>query len=1455
MSEDHGDELNFNELVGNLLSSHNATESHGGEDVDPETHFDGQEGVDVDEDGVPEHLEAELPEFGDGEEDDALAAVVASAIQSMDHEDRDENEEEDALPSSGIEQENDDHQQDRHWANVLQQSLLQGNEPAKGQAEEQLDQDDETLRRAILESLSELNTAERQSKPVVDDKEKPKKSSKKKKKKEKEHAKEKHTSAKKKKHHKKGKDTSNDADDLLDFDDVIKGFMRQGNEASEEVAPQPEVAGDEETQALVEATLRAFERELLGSQSGTQAPKTHVKSKEPAVKDISAQQNVVSRGDDLQTGITPSLVDEESSKKEVPSTASKKKKKKKKKRKQPKDLEKDRKESDEDEFSKALAAMVNEVVNTSLTDSAPVAPESPQTRASPVVEAPTVDQEVEDEHEQVEEETFDLNQIMQKAMSMAFQEQTQESFDSSAMEEFNRGLGDLSVSDIISGGSAALKKKSTSKASRTQMTPRVPKTARKKASSVTGIEEEPSKRKSSAKPPPSPEEILRKRYCQAAMAAAATARKRAVARNKTMRLHLRAERKKAREEKKLQKKQAKEQLEIERKELEEIVAKGPPYPPDLRLTKSGKPKKPYRRWTQWELEKRASMPPEDLEKPKKVKKTKKKKTKKLKKVPLSNLKKIPLFNFGRDSVPVEVKHKLNGIDETLEKIPLQSYQPDISKLAPPDTVSPESWQKQQKTHEGDELFEKARYTPPFAFDAGRKTVVRREKIPFHPPWALPSQVPYALPLARRKRKEKPKESPSTAGGRQRVSKSRRSSISSSVRNRIIPAVLLPIIGTLKAAAKAKVASGASPEEANRHLVTIIRHTKRSIAESLSLARRHSTRNYSSIKSEHDLHSPSEMKSRKAARIPIFSLSRIKQIDTSEDNVVKPTEPSKSEPHVSIVKIEDEESTPILNPAIETVAGTSQNKAHERDSQEPISVRETPTANETPGDPDGVLNEGPEKALDQEVTRSDQNMDQPILNNEGERTLDVPEEEITEAEREKTGEGLQTSLVVRTTEQDSTGEAESAVLQANGSLLSTEKPSASQIAKETSPPSPNLGQKRSRNDEQLAALRTVISEGANVTKGSLESLKDTIDKSSVKEEQKIHDVLDDLVKEHFAQSSSNPVELPDNVRNIISETIEELIPVIDVQQRDREEKPKRQRKGPPPVLNLDGLVPPNNLSVIPKIESSPSPSVSQKLAPKVRKPRKKPDQPVLLYTFNVPDLKNTQGKRTMLLKRAKEYLSPEEMTVLKKEINKERKRKWREANVEKNWENDLRARLKKRANAKFGDQDTLEKSKWYQDELNKGLSEREVKQEEPNNADGNASNKKTNGSTNLSDNEVLNMIATALNKLDVARLLERELNEDAAGYQDEAQNKKSKASAPMEEVCEEHAELQKITQPVLQTSVPSYDEQVSYDGQEPHNDNGEVLDESGNTKRPYPDDIPVTVSLVKRPKSVSAQEDK
>lgn len=74
---------------------------------------------------------------------------------------------------------------------------------------------------------------------------------------------------------------------------------------------------------------------------------------------------------------------------------------------------------------------------------------------------------------------------------------------------------------------------------------------------------------------------------------------------------------------------------------------------------------------------------------------------------------------------------------------------------------------------------------------------------------------------------------------------------------------------------------------------------------------------------------------------------------------------------------------------------------------------------------------------------------------------------------------------------------------------------------------------------------------------------------------------------------------------------------------------------------------------------------------------------ITYTFDIPSPEEVQSKRSVVLKFAKARLTEAELSCLKKEINNVRKRRWREMNSTKNWEYDVKSRLKKRANAFLG----------------------------------------------------------------------------------------------------------------------------------------------------------------------------
>ena len=386
-----------------------------------------------------------------------------------------------------------------------------------------------------------------------------------------------------------------------------------------------------------------------------------------------------------------------------------------------------REDYNEGDFTKALAEMVNQVVNTSLSDvQPPVTGPSMSGAASQAVVGPTGAQSPGEQqnarsnkmvpeafaafndplHDQVQEhpggkeaqkddmqsslpaasvpdrandvdlmnltEGLDLNQIMQNAMAMAFPGHSGEQMSQSAVDDFNRQLGGLNLSQLLDSSvesikskKKALKKKGSSEKGASSKTksgsPKKKSSKSKKkrisdqelnaafhagAYTIPGLAEQlpkliidhqpkkPGRPKKKLAPTLS-ERHWKKKYKAAATAAAAKARRRRMDRNKAQRSKVKEERQLARQEKKLKKEEDQKREEAERKELEELVAKGPPYPPELRLTKKGKPKKPYRRYTAEEMAKRSALHPPETISSRKVKRDKKKKDKKLKRTPLS----------------------------------------------------------------------------------------------------------------------------------------------------------------------------------------------------------------------------------------------------------------------------------------------------------------------------------------------------------------------------------------------------------------------------------------------------------------------------------------------------------------------------------------------------------------------------------------------------------------------------------------------------------------------------------------------------------------------------------------------------------------------------------------------------------------------------------------------------
>lgn len=922
MSDDKETDLNLTQLVGDLLAASNENiadlEDNGGHDDQMD-----QDNYEID------NVLPDLPPMSQLPNDDNngdvdLASMVANAIQGMEGGEQEQEE----VERDG---QNEEQNKEQEWANILRQGILQAdkeitertgshtNHAEQGLMENQtLDQDDEHLRLAILDSLQHLDEQQKSKKKAGKKEKKPKDKKKTGKKSEKDKKK------KEKKTKEKKKSSSND---VLNFEDVIRGFMEQteGTQTSTASTGTSQTPiGDAETQALVEATLKAFENQLTGGSTTTKnkAASSHKKATKASShrfpKSLPPPLPMPFFPMPQKRKIKPKSAEKtvndgtEKSTKEETDTIKKKKKSSKKKEKKTDDY-------NEDEFSKALAEMVNQVVNTSLADipsSGSKEAESkekakatkkksksksksksklkiyekdkgseiiqPQLSEQPTVpstafsnlslrtekSASTDTDKVQekdamtDGHEEKSqdeiggidetgEEGFDLHQIMQSAMAMAFQDQVQNQLDSSVMEEFSRGLSEAQIPEgvsrsglsekpiIPSSFSIPKKKKKKSKKKKNEIRivemPGSELVAQsnkqldsKLGSKIVVFKPQMIQLDTPSKEAPSREELLKKRYGKIAAECARIARRRLMEKRKKLKEHERLERENLKLQRKKLKEEQKERLEVERKELEAIVAKGPPYPSDIRLTSSGRPKKPYRRYTPEEIEKRASMSAEELGAERLRKERKKEKDAKMSSIPLYKLRKLSIFNPN----PHVATPQLNDIEGSLEKV--------VGK----GTVTKLSAKRENK------------WKPLREFDPTLKTVVHREKIPFHPPWELPLFPPFALPVARR---HKPNHL-NKMSRRKRALHQRM----------LVSNALVPILHTLRAAARATASAGVSPEESRQHLSSMLQQARLTIAETLQRARSSSSKDNSFIPSQVDKGS-STVKQRTSIPLPLLRI--------------------------------------------------------------------------------------------------------------------------------------------------------------------------------------------------------------------------------------------------------------------------------------------------------------------------------------------------------------------------------------------------------------------------------------------------------------------------------------------------------------------------------------------------------------------------------------------------------
>ncbi|CCH63067.1 hypothetical protein TBLA_0J00690 [Henningerozyma blattae CBS 6284] len=670
----------------------------------------------------------------------------------------------------------------------------------------------------------------------------------------------------------------------------------------------------------------------------------------------------------------------------------KKKKLKKVKKKLPKKVEPSTPQQrvthiDSNDFSKALEEVVNSVVNTSLLTTSPSSPvETPHTDDAPgkptfssiplLIEnlylsnddtnipttsqvpndddntsntavIPTVLHDKDDNNlEQADDGNFDLNQIMQKAMLLAFNEEQNDENemnnnknnnsniinDNSNNNRLEPNLGDFNVKDILlpSKVSPKLSKfhehKSKSKKSKRSSSSKDKKLSREKRKEKQREksrerhkerekerEHERNKKilkalnESSSLSLMEPlkatsthlltQDHFKKRYKKIASQVAEVAKKRNRDKRKAIKAKKQEEQLKARELKKIRKREELNKQERERKELEEIVSRGPPYPYDLRLTKNGKPKKPYRRWTPEELAKRNLL--NSTNSGKVSKKRKDGKTELLE----DTLRRIALLSENSTNVYVRNEGKDAGIENNDSTITtttnrsllnniegslinsnrFQSLTGDLSKLSAQEVQDLKEYATRKLEEERNKT--KSKKTRKHTFDPNAKTVVHKEKIKFHPPWSIPLHPPMVLPIARKNIKRHLHRWHSSKihkkEKRIRVTRSVPQSLNfTGPKESIVPAFLAPIINTLKLAAKAKLKSGATAEETNKHLMYILKATKKTLSDSILKSKIGFSRTHP-IKIETGKSIP-PAPTKKPLNIPIFSLASIRKIDTSDD---------------------------------------------------------------------------------------------------------------------------------------------------------------------------------------------------------------------------------------------------------------------------------------------------------------------------------------------------------------------------------------------------------------------------------------------------------------------------------------------------------------------------------------------------------------------------------------------
>nr|CAO98826.1 regulator of spliceosome components [Nakaseomyces delphensis] len=1498
------DDIQFQELVGSLLSSHN-------ENL---------------EDGMPEQSQEheqhlDLPDLHTAEDD--LVSVVANAMHNMGvnegvthqlHDRSDNNTRQEERDLDNNEEEARQHQE---WAQILRQGILEterntGDGPDDHQPQDNLDDEDENLRRAILESLNDLNapakTKESKRSTKKKRKDKERKSTKQEKKANKKSDKKPDRKSEKKSRKKSEKKTSdsnqkstasgkkaktkiqsaenlNDDDDdndlsLLNFEDVIQSFLREGEEAG--MKQQTKDDSSLEADEIVEATLQAFENELLNA---TEKQKDSLRTVKK--KNTIKERKKGKKANDKKSDVNHNVLSERKPKvdkrpKEVtisgPTVSS----------------------FEEDDFSKALADVVERVVNSSLVDTENIKlTEKPEERivskegkskSQKKIKEPKSNKSKKDGRKQKSEKTkkpkstvdepFDINTIMKNAMSLAFQDQATPEVDNTALDEFNKGLGDITISDILAPSNLAQKKKTITKekksstkkqkeqkttvekiAERRRLNQKPPKETRAKketghifipvepASSKTtsneisetdrqlklalkterenkkddksksripdtsrgpiildGLKSRPTKiqtlpttnqqikvfkinrsdtttvpkdrltpklhrikfftaEESKSKPfiqtekkELSEKERLTKTYLSAVNETIQIAKKKRSIAIKQRKEEEKVERQKRREEKRARRQKEKERREKDSNELAAIVSQGPPYPPNLKLTKSGKPKKPYRRWTDEEMKEREKLSTEELLKPKKIKMVKKKKEKKPKRIPMSTLRKIPLFNLSKGLSPLI--SSLNYLADSKASKKSAKKPSIVANNMSSEELALNAAKNQTNAYS-------ITYYEPLL-----DSIVRKELITLHPPWTIPEFPPSALPIVTLlKRDAIDKLVPSQKVAKKNTLQPRLTS----AKEKLITTILVPIIKTLKAAAKAKTASGATPEEASRYLATIIQYTKNTIVKAVSNARSSEVKK---VKVEGSAVVPRSEKNAIHV-IPIFNSSKIggninkgnstnsllDNISTTNVNLKKPKN------DLAIVKIEDENPSLLsehipeinVNQKLYTQVSVSEkgtnpyikefeqigskqrllstlekNELDDLSNQNPCNLKQAHISSDLKSQHNKFASNESECVASGDSLVNDRNIDPNLISTENVdpelRNEVLDSTSTSNFESRLKNDTFETSYVQKSpikyeslvesyehfqtenrfdkdsfshgksrgSEKEDTGLANATNLDEddslNSGLVSSQK-------------------KRSLGDSDLDSEgKSHKNTDPSISSMVAKRLKTELSNAQLPNNSTIRNtntnlLVQKLVREKLADNNDdvNGTEEISDLTELISKTLSSVLP--EIERKASQNIVKRIKKHTPNnVLNLDGLVPPLHRAIKNEIGIAGSDSAKSRI------------------TLNV----GSEKKNGTL-----------DVTLGSNQITTDR-------STQKEPERDLRARIKKKANDIFGQGDSAEKKNWIEEEYNQRKIKDEVKQE-PDAIE-------RTGFTAMSDEDSLRIIASSMKKLDLARKIEAEVQE-------------------------------------------------------------------------------------------------